>query len=247
MKKSNLFIIIATILVIIGVAVATNMNKKGKEDKIVMVTEALYEPYEFYKDGEIVGIDIEISKEIAKRLNQSLQIEDVEFSNVFNELNNNNAQFCAAGLTITDERAEQVDFSIPYITTKQVMLVKKDSIYVNLDDLKGKTISVQIGTAVEKYILDKYSNSEIIYTNSTPESITDVLLGKAEAVAMPYENALKVIEENKELRILEQPLYEAKYGIAVKKGNNELLEQINNILNQLINEGKIEEYIEMYK
>ena len=222
-----------------------NKNDDGKE-KLIIVTEALYEPWEFYENGEIVGIDIDMAKEIAKRMGKTLEILDVDFRNVFNELNNNNAHLCIAGLTITPERSEQVDFSIPYHTTKAVMVVKTSSTYQVLDDLTGKTIAVQPSTAVENYLINRYGDDNLTYRNSTPEAVQEVVSGNAEAVAMPYENALALVAENSNLRILTEDLYRADYAIAVKKGNTEMLQKVNEILEDLIEEGKIAEYVNKY-
>lgn len=251
MKKNRLLYIIISILLVavVGLAVTLialkNKNDEGKE-KLIIVTEALYEPWEFYENGEIIGIDIDIAKEIANRMGKTLEILDVDFRNVFNELNNNNAHLCIAGLTITPERSEQVDFSIPYHTTKAVIVVKTNSSYQDLDDLNGKTIAVQPATAVENYLISKYGEQNLTYRNSTPEAVQEVISGNAEAVAMPYENALVLIQENNDLRILDEELYRSDYAIAVKKGNSEMLQIVNKILEDLIAEGKIAEYLDKY-
>lgn len=249
MKNKKLFYIIISIalVVVIGLTVTlVLLNNKKKDNKLTIVTEALYEPWEYYENGEIVGIDIDMAKEIAKRMGKELEILDVDFRNVFNELNNNNADLCIAGLTITAERSEQVDFSIPYHTTKAVMVVKSDSSYQTLDSLVNKKIAVQPATAVENYLISRYGSDNLTYRNSTPEAVQEVVAGNAEAVAMPYENALALIAENNNLRILSEELYKSEYAIAVKKGNSEMLKTINKIIEDLISEGKIAEYIQKH-
>ena len=98
-----------------------------KSDEIVMVTEAGFAPYEFYENGEVIGVDIEISKKIADKLGKKLVIKDVAFDSIINELNSGKADFAAAGMSINPERSEKVDFSIEYITSNQVVVVKEDS------------------------------------------------------------------------------------------------------------------------
>ena len=107
------------------------------QDELVMVTEAGFAPYEYYKNGEIIGVDIEIAKEIAKEMNKQLVVKDVAFDSIVNELQSGKADFAAAGMSITEERKKQVDFTIEYTTSNQVVVVKKDSksyIYIDYID-----------------------------------------------------------------------------------------------------------------
>ena len=104
----------------------------GKKDdnKLVMVTEAGCAPYEYYENGEIVGVDVDIAKEIAKELGKELVIKDIAFDSIINEVRTGKADIGAAGISYSDERAKKVDFSINYSVSKQVVIVKKDS-YIN--------------------------------------------------------------------------------------------------------------------
>ena len=131
------------------------------QDELVMVTEAGFAPYEYYKNGEIIGVDIEIAKEIAKEMNKQLVVKDVAFDSIVNELQSGKADFAAAGMSITEERKKQVDFTIEYTTSNQVVVVKKDSNITNLNDIKDKRISVQLGTVADQYVTKNYKNAKV--------------------------------------------------------------------------------------
>ena len=114
--------IVIILLIILGL---TGCGKNSNE--LVMVTEAGFAPYEYYENGEIVGVDIDIAKEIAKELGKELVVKDVAFDSIINEVKTGKADFGAAGISYTSERAEQVDFSINYSVSKQVVVVKENS------------------------------------------------------------------------------------------------------------------------
>ena len=110
------------ILVLITLCLLVGCGKKDNE--LVLITEAGFAPYEFYENGEIVGVDIEIGKEIAKELGKKLVVKDVAFDFIINEIKSGKGDIGAAGMSINDERKEQVDFSIEYVVSNQVVLVK---------------------------------------------------------------------------------------------------------------------------
>ena len=131
------------ILVLISVSILLFGCGK-KEDTLVMVTEAGFEPYEYVKNNEIVGVDVDIAREIAREMGKKLEIKDVAFDSIVNELNSNKADFAAAGMSITEERKKEVDFSAEYISSKQVIVVNKNNNTIkSKEDLNSKTISVQ--------------------------------------------------------------------------------------------------------
>ena len=109
-------------------------------DELVMVTEAGFAPYEYYENGEIVGVDVDIAKYIAEKLNKKLVIKDVAFDSLINEVKTKKADFAAAGISYTPERDEEVDFSINYVTSKQVVLVKTDSNIESINNISKEKI-----------------------------------------------------------------------------------------------------------
>lgn len=216
-----------------------------KKDELIMVTESGFAPYEFYKNGNIVGVDIEIAKVIASTLNKKLVVKDVAFDAIMNELKSGKADFAAAGLSITEERKKEVDFTVEYAVSNQVVVVKKGS-NIKIDKLDGKKIAVQLGTVADSYAKKSYQNAKIVSHKKYLTAAEDVKSGKADAIIMDALPAQKLVEKNKDLIILDGILFTDKYGMAVKKGNKELLEKINEVLKKEMSEGKIEEYTLKY-
>ncbi len=232
MKKCLLFLVMVLLL--------TGCGKNDND--LVMVTEAGFPPYEFYENGKVVGVDIEIANEIAKELNKNLVIKDIAFDSIINELKSGKADFAAAGMSITEDRLKEVDFTIEYIVSEQVVVVKNDSQINNIDDIKDKTISVQLGTVADQYVTKNYKEAKVNRLKKFLVAAEDVKNNKSDCIVMDKLPALELVKKNPELKILDGTLFEDKYGMAVKKGNKELLDQINKVLERLINEGKIEEY-----
>ena len=95
-----------------------------REDKLIMVTEAGFAPYEYYSDGKIIGVDVDIAREIANYLGKELVVKDVAFDSIITEVKSGKSDIVAAGISYTEERAKQVDFSENYTISKQVVIVK---------------------------------------------------------------------------------------------------------------------------
>lgn len=214
------------------------------DNKLVMVTEAGFAPYEYRDSNGIVGVDVDIAREIAASMGKELEIKDVAFDSLINELNSGKADFAAAGMSISEERKKEVDFSIEYVSSKQVIVVRKDYNKIkSVNDLNGKTISVQLGSVADSYVSKNYKNSKIIRQKKFLSAAEDVKAKKADCIVMDELPAKELVKNNSELTILSIELFTDKYAIAVKKGNTELLNKINEVLEKLIEEGKIEEFV----
>lgn len=214
------------------------------DDKLVMVTEAGFAPYEYRDSSGIVGVDVDIAREIAAAMGKELEIKDVAFDSLINELNSGKADFAAAGMSINEERKKEVDFSIEYVSSKQVVVVRKDYNKIkNINDLNGKTISVQLGSVADTYVTKNFKNSKIVRQKKFLSAAEDVKAKKSECIIMDELPAKELVKNNSELTILKIELFTDKYAIAVKKGNTELLNKINEVLEKLIEEGKIEEFV----
>lgn len=235
-KLFKLFIIFGVSFLLFG------CNKN--DDKLVMVTEAGFAPYEYRDSSGIVGVDVDIAHEIASAMGKELEIKDVAFDSLINELNSGKADFAAAGMSISEERKKEVDFSIEYVSSKQVIVVRKDYNKIkSVNDLNGKTISVQLGSVADSYVNNNYKNSKIVRQKKFLSAAEDVKAKKADCIVMDELPAKELVKNNSELTILSIELFTDKYAIAVKKGNTELLNKINEVLEKLIEEGKIEEFI----
>ncbi len=238
MKKILMLCLILSFVVITGCS--------RDDNQIIMVTEAGFAPYEFYENEEIVGVDIEIAKEIATFLDKELVIKDIAFDSIINEIKSGKADFAAAGLSITEERKEEVDFTIEYTVSNQVVVVKKTSKIKSFDQLDGKKISVQLGSVGDSYATTNYKKSEIDRQKKFLVAAEAVKNNKSDCIIMDELPAKKLVEQNKELKILEGNLFQDTYGMAVKKDNKKLLKSINEVLEKLMDEGKINEYILQY-
>lgn len=223
----------------------TGCGKKN-EDTLVMVTEAGFAPYEYYEGGKIVGVDVAIGKEIAKAMGKKLEVKDVAFDFVINEVKSGKADFGAAGMSITEERKKEIDFTIEYAVSDQVVVVRKDSNINTFDDIKNKTITVQLGTVADQYAEENFKNAKLIKHKKYLSAAQDVKSNKADCIIMDALPAKELVKENEDLRILDGILFQDKYGMIVKKGNQELLNKINEVLQRLIDENKIEEYVIEY-
>lgn len=217
----------------------------GKKDdnKLVMVTEADFAPYEYYENGEIVGVDVDIAREIAKELGKELVIKDIAFDSIINEVRTGKADIGAAGISYSDERAKKVDFSINYSVSKQVVIVKNDSFINSIKDINDKKIAVQLGSVADTYVTENYKNAEIVRQKKYLAAIEDLKVGKVDLVVMDELPAKEIIEKNSGIKILDGELTSDSYGMIVKKGNTELLETVNKVLNRLSNDGSIDNFI----
>ena len=240
MKKT-----IIVIALIITTLTLTGCSKKN-DNEIVMATEAGFAPYEYYENGEIVGVDIEIANEIANALGKRLIVKDIAFDSIINELKSGKADFALAGMSITEERLKEVDFSIQYTTSRQVVIVKKNSSINSINNIYDKKIAVQLGSVADLYLSENYPNTELVRQKKYLSMVEDLKSDKIDLIVMDKLPAEQIVASSNELKILEGSIFEDSYGIAVKKGNTELLSTINNVLNKLMSENKIDEYIVKY-
>ena len=239
-----------------------SVDKIKESGKIIMYTDAAFPPFE-YKEGQTVkGVDIEIGLEIAKALGVELDVQDVKFDSIVSSVQSGKAAFGAAGITITDERKEAVDFSIEYYTSVQYIICPEDADYSSMADLAGKTIGVQLGTTGDFLVSDSIKGTDdeetgehtagVIegtgaeckqYANGI-EAAQDMMNGRLDAVVLDKLPAESIVNNNSGLKCVEVSDAEPEsYGICVAKGNTELLDIINEVLENLIAEGKIESYV----
>ena len=228
------------IILLLGIFLIGGCSKD--ENTLVMATEAGFAPYEYYENNEIVGVDVDIAKEIAAAMGKELVIKDVAFDSIINEVKSGKADFGAAGISYSDERAKEVDFTINYTTSKQIVVVKEDSNITN-DDLANLKIAVQLGSVGDTYVTQNYPNAQITRQKKYLAAIQDLLTDKVDCVVMDELPAIEILKNNSGLKILDQELFTDSYGMIVKKGNTELLNAINEVLKKLVEEGKIEEFV----
>ena len=216
---------------------------KKNTNELIMVTEAGFAPYEYYDGGEIVGVDVDIAKEIAKYLGKTLVVKDIAFDSIINEVKTGKADFGAAGISYSDDRAKNVDFSINYSVSKQVVIVSNNSNINNVNNISNKKIAVQLGSIADTFVTENFKNASIVRQKKYLAAIEDLKVGKVDCVVMDELPATEIVSTNNGIKILDGALTNDSYGMIVKKGNKELLDAINTVLEKLKNEGKIDEYI----
>lgn len=215
---------------------------KRDDNKLILATEAGFAPYEYYQDGEIVGVDIDIAREIATSLGKELVIKDVSFDFIINEIKSGKSDIGAAGMSITKERLEEVDFSVEYAVSNQVVIVPMDSKITSIDQISNQRIAVQLGTVADSYVNENYKDATVIRQKKYLSMVEDLKAGKVDLIIMDLLPANEIVKSNDGLKILDEYLFTDKYGMAIKKGNKELLDKVNDVLTRLMSEGKIEEY-----
>ena len=216
---------------------------KKNENQLVMVTEAGFAPYEYYENGEVVGVDVDIAREIAKYLGKTLVVKDIAFDSIINEVKTGKADFGAAGISYSDDRAKNVDFSINYAISKQVVIVNNNSSITNVNGISNKKIAVQLGSIADTFVTEKYKNANVVRQKKYLAAIEDLKTGKVDCVVMDELPAKEIVSKNEGIKILDGSLTNDSYGMVVKKGNKELLDAINIVLQKLKDEGKIDEFI----
>lgn len=213
----------------------------NEKEKLILVTEAGFAPYEYYSNGEIVGVDIDIAKEIAKKMNRELVIKDVAFDSIISEVKTGKSDIGAAGISFTDERQKEVDFTNSYIESKQVIIINKDSNIFSDSDLNKRRVAVQLGSIADDYLTNNYPDTVIVREKKFLAAIQDLKDYKVDAVVMDEVPALRLVTDN--MLILDKPLLTDSYGMVVAKGNNELLEVANDVIERLKLNGDIDNYL----
>lgn len=220
---------------------------------LVMATNAEFPPYEYHDssqvgpDGsDIVGIDAEIAGAIADQMGMDLVIEDIAFDSLIPELQSGKADFVAAGMTVTEDRLVNVDFSDTYATAVQSVIVTNDSDIASVDDLAGKKIGVQQGTTGDLYATDDFGDENVDRYPKGVDAVQALVQGKVDAVIIDNEPAKVFVGDNEGLKLLDTAYAEEEYAIAVKKGNTELLDQINAAIAELKDSGELDSIVAKY-
>lgn len=241
MKK--LIAVLLTISLALGCAAAL-------ADTLTMGTNASFPPYEFYEDQKIVGIDAEIAQAIADKLGMQLEIADMEFKAIIPAVTEGKIDFGMAGMTVTEERLQSVNFSETYATGIQAVIVKEDSEITSVDDLhkEGATwkIGVQDSTTGDIYCTDDFGEERVSKFPVGADAVEALKTGKVDCVIIDNEPAKAYVAANEGLKILESQYAVEDYAIAVALNNTELLDKINGALKELIADGTVAAIIAKY-
>ncbi len=216
------------------------------EGILTMGTNAAFPPYEFYDGEDIVGIDAEIAGLLAEKLGLTLEIVDMDFSTIVTSVQTGGVDIGLAGMTVTEERLENVNFTDSYATGVQVIIVKEDSDIASVDDLEGKLIGVQEGTTGYQYCSEDYGEENVLaYTNGAT-AVQNLVQGAVDCVVIDEQPALSFVEANEGLKILDTEYVIEDYAAAVSKENTALLDALNAALKELQEDGSIQKILDKY-
>lgn len=262
MKKTT-SIILACIMLALAAVVFTSCGD-NKADKIIVNTNAYFAPFEYYDGTEIVGVDVDIMNKVGEKLGKEVQFDNTEFAVIIDNVEKGEVCDCgAAGITITEARAEKVDFSIPYYTSVQFLIFKENdetfadrtavTAHALWNDLAGKTVGVQTDTTGMIFAEGECGEGGVLEGAGTEiknfdnaQLAADAISNSVDFVIIDELPAKYIVEKNTGLRCL--PLYykgaegeddyptEEQYAICVTKGNTELLNAINEVLTEMLKE-----------
>ncbi len=224
----------------------TPADLTSNEGVLVWATNAEFPPYEYHEGDSVVGIDAEIADYIGEQLGLEVQCEDMAFDSIIPAVVSGKADLGIAGMTVDPDRLENVNFSDPYVNAGQVIIVAEGSDIATADDLAGKTIGVQLGTTGDQYVTENITDATVERYNKGFEAVQAVQQGKIDAVVIDGEPAKQFVASAEGTQILDEPLTEEEYAIAVSKDNEALLNEVNKILAEMQENGKMAEIVNKY-
>ncbi len=253
MKFTKVLALVLALLAVAFCFAACGEVDNKEDDTLIMATNAAFPPYE-YKDGEeFKGIDVEIATAIAEELGMKLEIADVEFGSIVGGVQTGKFDMGMAGMTVTEERKQSVNFSDTYAKGVQVVIVKEDGAVQSIDDMavEGTKIGVQQDTTGHIYASDTpknggYGEDAVIPYKTGADAVQALITDKVQCVIIDNEPAKAFVAANDGLKILDATWVEEDYAIAISKDNEELLTLVNNALTKLTDDGTIPGIIEKY-
>lgn len=220
------------------------------EGKLTMATNAYFRPYEYYEGDKIVGIDAEIAEALAAKLGLELVIEDMEFNSIITAVQSGAVDMGVAGMTVTEERLESVNFSSSYANGVQSIIVKEGSAITTVDDLYADgaayKVGVQLATTGDTYSTDDFGEENVVRYSNGNEAVLGLAGGDVDCVIIDNEPAKALVAENEGLVILETAYADEDYAICIAKENTALLEKINAAIDELTADGTIDTIIAKY-
>ena len=252
--KKKLIIILAIVLVVAVAAAWFFMAQPKKSGgTLTMVTNASFPPYEFVEGDKIVGIDAEIAQAICDKLGYELNIVDMEFDSLIAAVQSGKADFAMAGMTVTEERKQMINFSDSYATGIQAVIVKEDSAITTVDDLfadgANHAIGVQLSTTGDLYTTWDIEEENLGTISRFPngnEAVMALLNGKIDCVVIDNEPAKAYVAANDGLKILETEYAVEDYAAAIAKDKEDLLVKFNGALKELIADGTVKSIVDKY-
>lgn len=218
-------------------------------EKLTMGTNAAFPPYEYYEDEKIVGIDAEIAAAIAEKLGMELEIVDMDFDAIIPAVTTGKVMIGMAGMTVTEERLQNVNFSESYAKGVQVIIVPEGSPITSVDDLGGDAtylIGVQQSTTGDIYCSGDFGTDRVKKFKTGPDAVLALINGSVDCVIIDNEPAKSFVAKNAGLKILETEYVTEDYAICMALENKDLKDKIDDALLDLEEEGVLQEIISKY-
>ena len=215
--------------------------------KLVMCTNAEFPPYEYHDGSNIIGIDVDIINAIAKMKGFDVEIMDIAFDATIPSVMSGKADFAMSGMTVTEDRKQNVDFTHTYQTAIQSVIVSPNSDIKTIDDMKGKMIGVIEGYTGDLYATEDFGEEHILRYHKNTDGFQGLKSGKIDAFVIDDQVAKALVaEDGGEYKILDSAYALEEYAIAVKKGNTEILDMLNEGIDELKANGELQKIIDKY-
>ena len=242
--KKILSLILALTLLCCATFTLSSCNEEKYDGTFTIATSPDFPPFENLENGEVVGIEIDIIKEICKELNYELKIEQIDFDSVLPGIEEGKYDCGVSGITVNPDRAKNVLFSEVYYVAAQAIVVKEGSGINSKADLADKKISVQEGTTAEDFCLgEKYDVSGF---KANPDAKNALLTDKVQAWVVDDLTAKQMVEEGDGLKILDEKMTEEPYAFAFNFEDEELVEKFDEVLLKLIENGTVKAIFEKH-
>jgi arginine/lysine/histidine transporter system substrate-binding protein len=239
-----------SLMVLAMVALISACTRRDSTKYLVMGTNAEFPPFETRggaNGADVVGFDVEVARAIAAKVGLPLKVEDMKFDSLLPALSAGKVDLVLAGMTITPERAQNVDFSSPYYKATQVVLLLAGGfIPESKDDLKGKVIAVQLGTTGDGVAAEITGQENVRQFTSAMDAIVELMNSKVDCVVIDEQPALNFVKKNPELMLVRLAFDDEFYGVAVKKGNAELLAKVNETLAEIAADGRYDQFVDQW-
>ena len=258
MKKLSALLLAVILVLSLAACASTAKNDEPASDaseaaKLTMATEATFPPYEYYDGDAIVGIDVEVAQAIADKLGMELEVTDIAFDSIVPGVQTGKYDMGMAGMTVTEDRKEQVNFSDSYATGVQVVIVKDDGPITSVDDLfadgANTVVGTQAGTTGFIYATSDIEDAGLGTVKSfgkTTDAVEALKNGQVDCVILDNEPAKALVAANEGLHILDTEYAVEDYAIAIAKENTDLLEKVNKALSELTADGTLQSIVDKY-
>ena len=228
-------------------APASAVDKIKAAGKLVIGTNAEFEPFEYKEGTKIVGFDMDLAQKIADSLGVTLDIQDMNFDSIVVAIEAGQVDLGMAGMTITEDRQKNVDFSVPYFNASQKIIVKNDSTIATKEDLTGKKVGVQMGTTGDTVVTDTLKIKPERF-NKGADAVQALLSGAIDAVVIDNYPAESFVALNSDkLKTVSGGFDNESYGIAIKKDRQALVDAVNKVINDMNANDEMNTLLSKYK